>query len=1066
MPAEDPANDATAQTLNYALGNLGGRQKSWMQAANPSAHLTPSELTANLLPFTVRKRGRPRKQLVTQPPATDAPRPTIEPQTEAQPPSNSTSPQLANVVTRQNNGNHVASLITVFPSPTPSEENTDNAPAPALRGGDAMATLDFLELNAEQAAYAPDTPLETIFMDDARRAASGSKRPSEDAGAQASKRVQQQRPAALAGATEQPQSAHTRPAYPNVARRPSAPQGHVGSPHLQQTNSRSPSLGQGSNAQMPSPHLRQGMHANSISMTPPQGQAPFGPPRTSSRGTGPSPYNVPPTNPHHLGSPLLQAPQFADLQPTWYTQEECIQVLTTFQASFAVSPHHQRDGRRINVLQDATERQDWPFLFMHQLYCLLDFNPNLVPADLRNTPGLKKAMHIMHDVLDSNKKLSPAVLHLFSHYPHHLEVIRTKWPAGFEHQAQKFLSFVASSAKYAALKLTCERRRFPPVAWELPHYLGLESTTFQRLLFTAILRCIWRGVPQTNLQSQYEAQAVNYFQQNQITFYERTQPRDGQYPDISQTVQGNQEDLRHWGALLKQLVEEFEAILRSQGYSIASPHIPVSPYAQQQAVQHQQHPIQIQQSPQLAAIEAEMQSRARRQVQPHSAQAAIQQTRGRGRPRREPVPASHVLPSQLRAQQQQQHYQQQHQQIQQQRHLQQQQQLQQQQPLQQRQQLQRPPVPLLPPSGWVQPQQRQPAPARFGLHQAHLRSPVLQAQSPKSPLYHFVQGYIRPPTRLSNAGVAIEKWTFNLDADTMKCIPTAAPTVPGGPDCRAVTTQSKTVRVRCAKWAAADLPNEHVWAITDTSWIPYSYFTFNGTSLQQRKKVHHGKDLPIDITPLLKEGENVLDMTVMAQSNDTSYQNYLVAIEILGVISHASVKQYCLEKLRIPAQEVLSNIRNKLSGSSEDDEIAIVESNLTINLFDPFSRSKICDTPVRSKVCLHNDCFDLDTFLETRTRKGDASVPDLWRCPICSADARPHHLLVDGFLEEVKQVLDAQGRSKTRAIIIHQDGTWKPKAEMRDPNGVSDRGTSDEPPTPVVARASIPAQAEIIDLSD
>jgi hypothetical protein len=73
---------------------------------------------------------------------------------------------------------------------------------------------------------------------------------------------------------------------------------------------------------------------------------------------------------------------------------------------------------------------------------------------------------------------------------------------------------------------------------------------------------------------------------------------------------------------------------------------------------------------------------------------------------------------------------------------------------------------------------------------------------------------------------------------------------------------------------------------------------------------------------------------------------------------------------------------------------------------------------------------------------------------------------VDGFLEEVKQQLDAQGLSQTRAIIVQQDGTWKPKAEVRDPNGVSDRGMSDESPTPVVSRASLPAHAEIIDLSD
>jgi hypothetical protein len=143
-----------------------------------------------------------------------------------------------------------------------------------------------------------------------------------------------------------------------------------------------------------------------------------------------------------------------------------------------------------------------------------------------------------------------------------------------------------------------------------------------------------------------------------------------------------------------------------------------------------------------------------------------------------------------------------------------------------------------------------------------------------------------------------------------------------------------------------------------------------------------------------------------------------------------------------------------------------VESNLTINLFDPFSASKICDIPVRSKACLHNDCFDLDTFLDTRRRKGDVSVPDGWRCPICNADARPNHLIVDGFLEEVKKQLDAQNLSNTRAIIVQQDGSWIPKPEVRDPYGVSDRGVSDEPATPSTAPAPLPTHIEIIDLSD
>lgn len=1030
---DSPPNDATAQTLNYALGNLGGRQKSWMQAANPSAHLTPAELTAEPLPFTVRKRGRPRKITPRQLPPAETARPTIEPQAEPLPPSNSTStsPQLANVVTRQHNANHTTSVVTVFPSPTPSEE-MQSAPVPALPSGHGTASLDFLDLSAGQAAYAPETPLETVFMDEARRVGRGSQRPSGSgsAGAEAPKRVRQERPAAQAGATQAPQTTFVQSTYSDFPRRPSIPQRQISSPQLRQVQSRSPSLGQVHNGNMPSPQLWQGTQTHNTAMTPPHAQATFGAAGAVSGGTDMSLYSFP-----------------AELQPTWYTRGECLQVLNKFQANFAISPEHQRDGRRISVLRDAADKQDWQYLILHQYYCLLDFNPAAMSVELRSLPGLQQALKILQDVLDNNQKLSPVVLYFFSNFPYSLEQISAKWPAGLHKETQKFASFVGHAPRYEPLKLICERRRFPPVAWELARYLSLESTTFQRLLFTANLRSIWRANPWSARTSHYETRAVDIFEQTQASYGQRLAEHGGhQSLELGQVSEDNKADLQHWGTLLKQLVAEYETVMRGQGQAVATP-----------GAARSQH---VQQTPQAL---------------PQTANPPTQQARRRGRPRRQPVVPSNIVPSQARLQpQQQQQLQPQVQQYQPQLQPHTSGQNRQQQPHGRGQQP-RQPVPLLPPPGWNQPQQRIPDPARFSLHQAHLRSPILKARVvPESPLYHFMQDFITPPARLLIAHKAVEKWSFTFNADMARCIPAVVLNASGGADCATVDTQSKTVRIRCIKWPAASaLPNEHVWATRDTSWIPYSYFSFNGTSLQQRKKVHHGKDLPIDVTRLVKEGENTLEMTVMAQSTDTFYEGFLVAIEYLGVISQVSLRRRLLEECRIPAQQVLADIQSKLNGSSEDDEIAIVESNLSITLFDPFSTSKICDTPVRSRACLHNNCFDLDTFLHTRRRKGDASVSDHWRCPICNADARPQYLVVDGFLEEVKKVLDAQGRSNTRAIVVHQDGSWKPKAEVRDPNGVSDyeRGSS-QPPTPVVAsasvlsRACVPVDAEVIDLSD
>jgi hypothetical protein len=977
-----PPNDAMLQTLNYALGNLGGRQKSWMHAAStttassPSIHAmsAPAPLAAANMPPAARPRGRPRKIRVPEPPV-EATRPSIEPPADAQPPSNSTSPQLANVLTGHDRPHCRPSAVTVFPSPTPSEENMPPAPMPSLRGGDGTANLDFCDLNAVRANLATSVPSGAVSSNTARRPGPASKRPSEEAGAQMDKR----RHVSGNGAEE-------------VPRRPSLPQ------RLEQTYSRSPSIPQ------PSPQLA---HA----------QAPSLHNRVPSQGTVPYPPFILPSN----SEPTRTMPDVGVFiaQPDWYTREECLGKLDAFKQALTNATCRPRDGNRLRVLCDATEAQDWSYLVMHQIYCLLDTDAKALPERLINQPGLSQAAVMMRDVLDRNSNLSPNAVHFFSNYPYTWHKLSVTWPAALNQQLRAFATFVALSQNYGALKITCQRRRFPPLAWELGQHIGVDSPIFQRILFTAVLRYLWQDLAAYNgpLRHEREALAIHLFRQNQAEYFQRISFT--RQPNANQRRQDNEADSRHWGPQLRQVVEELGVLLRNQSFAV-----PPSIDVQQQPFRPQQNP---QQNPPPVVNQTDMSRRAHRPTQPHSAQTVGYAPRAR--PGIQAVEPARVL-------------------------------------LSHQEQQQKTSKPFLPPVGWQLSQQRQPNPIRFSLHQAHLRSPVLKARSVGgSQLYHYMQGYVTKPARLTNANRAVEKWTFHLDAGMAREVAQAVKGATGEVDRKLIDKSSKTVRLRCIKWPRSkELPEDYVWSSTDTYWIPHSYFTFNDVSLQQRKKIHYGKDLPIDLTGLITEGENVLNISVMAPSTDTSFLDYLVAIEFLGVISHDTVKRHCLEKYRIPHYQVIADIRKKLFGSSDDDDIAIVESNLTINLRDPFSAAKMCDIPVRGRACRHNDCFDLETFLTSRPRKGDVSVSDAWKCPICNEDARPHRLIMDGFLEEVKRDLDAQGLSNTRAIIVHQDGTWKPKVEVRDPNGVSDRGASDEPPTPTLQRQSIPA--EVIDISD
>jgi hypothetical protein len=980
-----PPNGAMLQTLNYALGNLGGRQKSWMQSAStptaamPTTHAmsAPAPLVAANLPSAPRPRGRPRKIRAPEP-LVEAARPSIEPPADTQPPSNSTSPQLANILTSHDPPHRKPSAVTVFPSPTPSEETMPPGYMPRLRGGDGMASLDFLDVNAPRTVYTPNTPSEMMSRN-MMRPGTVSKRPSEEMGEQMGKRRQ-------VGGNAQEQ----------VPRRPLLPQ------HLEQAHSRSPSIS------MPSPQQAQAQA---------QAQAPSLHHRVPSRATGPPPpFPLPPNT---APNPAMMDAASFNHQPDWYTREECLVILGSFRSAHTIASSRPRDGNRLRVLQDATEAQDWSYLVMHQIYCLLDHDAKALPAVLLNQIGLNQAVLMMRNVLDRNSTLSPAALAFFSRYPYTWHQLSVTWPAVLNHQLRTFATFVSLSQNYEPLKLACGKRRFPPLAWELGQYIGVNSPIFQRILFTAILRYLWQGRPAHDgpPRHNYEALALHLFRQNQAEYFQRISFI--RQPNPNHISQDNVADLRHWGPQLRQVVEDLEAILHRPSFT--------APPLQATDLLHlQQQPFRSRPDPPPALIESDMSRRAHRPAQPNSAQPLSHTPRSRT----QAAGPAFALPSQPQEQQK------------------------------------KTSKPLLPPVGWLLSQQRQPNPARFSLHQAHLRSPILKARSVGgSQLYHYLQGYVVDSARLTKANRAVEKWIFQLDAKLARVVAKSLKGAPGEVDRKLVDTTSKTIRLRCIKWPrGAKPPNDHVWASTDTSWIPHSYFTLNDVSLQQRKKIHHGKDLPIDISGLLTEGENVLSISVTAPSTDTSFLDYLVAIEYLGVISHDTVKRDCLKKYRRPAQQVVAELRKKLLGSSEDDDIAIVESNLTINLRDPFSAAKMCDIPVRSKTCLHNDCFDLETFLISRPRKGDVSVSDAWKCPICNADARPDRLIMDGFLDEVKQKLDAQGLSKTRAIVVNQDGTWKPKVEVRDPNSVSDRGVSDEPPSPSVRRPSVPA--EIIDISD
>jgi hypothetical protein len=56
---------------------------------------------------------------------------------------------------------------------------------------------------------------------------------------------------------------------------------------------------------------------------------------------------------------------------------------------------------------------------------------------------------------------------------------------------------------------------------------------------------------------------------------------------------------------------------------------------------------------------------------------------------------------------------------------------------------------------------------------------------------------------------------------------------------------------------------------------------------------------------------------------------------------------------------------------------------------------------------------------------------DVWKCPLCGADARPYSLRLDEFLVTVRAELEKQNNLDVKAILVAADGTWRPKPEPR-----------------------------------
>ncbi|KAF2101118.1 hypothetical protein NA57DRAFT_55178 [Rhizodiscina lignyota] len=851
-------------------------------------------------------------------------------------------------------------------------------------------------------------------------------------------------------------------------------------------------------------------HASQASSNRPTVPPPIQPPQHLRRQSGP-PTRV-------QVSPQL-SPVPAQLQQheqnAVFNRERLIAQIDSFlrPSNNRIRPLSEFEKQRINLLRQASERQDITYLLTHQIYCLAAFDHFALPQYIHELPQLQALCETLDFLLTPNQSLTSGVLGWFTIFPAPLHEIARSAPSLFESKFSTFRKFTTLIVvNWHKFRIECQKRKYPPLVNEIMQILGATSAVLQNVVFLSILRCIWgmgisrwsRRAEQLFMKNQEEWNRILAAHSNRRMSVPLVDEFHHWYIRQYQILQRSHQDNQEHPLLNAEPKTSPLAPLLDPNYPVR-PVMPVNNFSQPASptgnpgqqlppgmfppgtVSINPHPIPsnamrstyslVQAQPQGGrVIPGPVQnSQAQQHVLPGPAAmfrpAQVQTQVGSAQQWNTMVIAPQPWPAPLETAAQRN--------LAEELHVYHQQAPSQQQPP--------PSVPnsLLPPVGHLKALRLVPEPHKSGLHLAHLRSPTLKRRelsanntSPTKPkLYQFMAGLAFAPFAFPQ-NVYIKTCDFEISAKVFAQVPQDMPSEGGEPPIRNMFPDAVTYRIRCVRKVQGVLNDESIWAMGENVWPPYLYFEVNGHLTEQKKKSTYGKDIPIDITPFVKEGKNTIEVSANYPPTDLTPLQYLFAVEMVRTLPH-DVIRLCVDAAVIPAQQSIDAIKISLTPSTDDDDIAIIDSNLSITLFDPFSACSIYDVPVRGLKCRHRDCFDLETFLATRktihdpdTNEAVVSQPDVWACPICKEDARPQNLVVDGFLVDVRRALADRNALDTRAIVVEMDGQWKPKEEVAKDSRMSSRTPATErlrsvsAQEPVLARQETPAKERMPDFID
>ncbi|KAM5443509.1 hypothetical protein MferCBS31731_001282 [Microsporum ferrugineum] len=719
------------------------------------------------------------------------------------------------------------------------------------------------------------------------------------------------------------------------------------------------------------------------------------------------------------GPPKLQQPPI-ELSPQ--ALNACVPFLNG-----VVSTFQSHEAAYIYLLRDACVLYDLQYLALHQLHCISAISAKKLPGF-----GAKgqRAVAIVLDMVCHKARASSVFLHYFSAFPSDFATITSqnqRYAAAIESIKRWAPSFADTWPKFFS---KVYNRGYPPLIDEIIHELGVHSVIMQSVFYTACVSTLTVNRPAALRE------AWKTVRQKNIDFYQhRLRMANTSNPVSAVHIQGE-------NSYLASMFQQIYAVYPPPGVApipsqathhmnpqqtlyATPPGYPSTPQVAPFSVTNRQamrfpaaastrsqptRPLPFQRQTTLPSQTSTAPSNTTARIHPSMPSTAAQPYPS---PTRQPITVSTanfnnnppLTPSnQAYAHPPAQHY------------------------MQPTPTAQPIGTPLFPPPNANALPPTNPSPTS-SLHLSHLRVVNVSlskggSSKPGENLFQSFESFAISPTTLG-----WDQYNFQLPLTLSSNQYAALPRPLHPPNTfhiiQGIVDRSKIYQIRCVRSTDSQPLTEEKWVMAECSWPLAIYIHVNGVEHFFRRKFHFGKDLPVPINRALKCGLNEIKVALIGTPEERKGSTFAIAVEVIDVTSYKRARE-AIQTLSL--SQSLGNIVKRLTNNTADsDELCVIDDFITVALIDPFM-ARIFDIPVRTVSCKHNECFDLDTFLNTRLSrvlKRPHGMAEDWKCPICNEDARPKRLIIDQFLVHVREELARRKQlDDVTAIKIRADQTW------------------------------------------